>query len=82
MKALIPAAWFVGVILFIWFACWTASRLIRWAKRGTKSGSLIGWSLGLPAAGVNPIPPPQEQIEEVTRDVQGRKNSDSAAPDE
>lgn len=82
MKALQPAAWFVGVVLFVWFSIWIASRLIRWAKRGSKGASILGWGIALPAAAVNPIPPPQEQIEEVTRDIQGKKNSDAAAPDE
>jgi hypothetical protein len=82
MNALEPVAWFVGSALTFFVVVWLAARLIRWAKQGSKGASLLGWSMGLPAAGVNPIPPPQERIEEVTRDIQGRKNSDSADPDE
>jgi len=82
MDALVPAAWFAGVVVFLWLFIWIAFRLIRWAKSGSKGASLLGWGMGLPAAGINPLPPPQQQIEEVTRDIQGRKNSDASDPDE
>jgi hypothetical protein len=82
MKALVPLAWTAGVFVFVWFFIWIALRLIRWAKRGSKSASLLGWGMAIPAAAVNTIPPPQQQIEEVTLDIQGRKNSDAADPDE
>jgi hypothetical protein len=82
MKSLEPAAWIAGVFIFICLFIWTAVRLVRWAKSGSKSTELLGWGMGLPAAGVNPLPPPQEHIQEVTRDIQGRKNSDAADPDD
>jgi hypothetical protein len=81
MDALVPVAWIVGSTVFFCFIVWIAVRLIRWARRGSKGAALLGWGMGLPAAGVNPIPPPQEKIEELTREIQGRKNSDSADPD-
>jgi hypothetical protein len=82
MKSLVPLAWVAGSALFAGLLLWMAIRMIRWAKRGSKGASLLGWGLGLPAAGINPQPPPQVQIEKLTRDIQGRKNSDSADPDE
>jgi len=81
MNALEPAAWFAGSVLSFFIFVWMAMRLIRWAKRGSKGASLLGWSMGLPAARANPMPPPQQRIEEATREVQGRKSSDTADPD-
>jgi hypothetical protein len=82
MNSLAPLAWIAGLMTFFFLSIWMAVRLIRWAKRGSQGASLLGWGMGLPAAGVNPIPPPQEKIEEVARNIQGRKNSDAADPDE
>jgi hypothetical protein len=80
-SSLVPLAWIFGSTLFFFISIWIAIRLIRWAKKGSKGATLLGWGMGLPAAGVNPIPPPQVKIEELTREIQGRKNSDSADPD-
>jgi len=81
MKMLEPLAWIVGLTLFVALLFWMAARLIRWARKGYKATDLLGLGMALPAAGVNPQPPPKILIEEVTRDIQGRKNSDSADPD-
>jgi hypothetical protein len=81
MKSLVPLAWIVGSTTFIVLSIWIAIRMVRWAKKGSKGASLLGWGMGLPAAGVNPLPPPQVQIEELTREIKGKKNSDSSDPD-
>jgi predicted phage tail protein len=81
MSFLIPLALILGITAAIVLTFWLAARMIRWARRGTKSGALFGLGMSLPAAGINPQPPPQIKIEEVKRDIQGRKNSDSADPD-
>jgi hypothetical protein len=82
MRALESLAWIVGSTSVFFVFVWMAVRLVRWAKRGGRTASLLGWSMGLPAAGANPIPPPQERIEEATREVQGRKSSDAVDPDD
>jgi hypothetical protein len=81
MNSYVPLAWIAGSALFLVLSIWIAVRLIRWAKRGSKGASLLGWGMTLSATAVSPQPPPQEMIEALTRDVQGRKNSDSSAPD-
>lgn len=77
-----PLAWTIGLTALFFSSVWLATRLVRWAKKGSKGASFLGWGMGLPAAGLNPIPPPQERIEEATREIQGRRNSDSADPEE
>jgi hypothetical protein len=81
MKALEPLAWIVGLTTFIVLLFWIGSRLMRWARTRSKATDLLGLGMALPAAGVNPQPPPRIKIEEVARDIQGRKNSDTADPD-
>jgi len=81
MNALVPLAWIVGLTLFVTLLGWVAVRMVRWAKRGSRSSDLLGLGMGLPAAGINPQPPPQEFIENMTREIHGKKNSDSADPD-
>jgi hypothetical protein len=81
MNALAPLAWIGGLTLFFTLSGWIATRMIRWAKKGSKGTDLLGLGMSLPAAGVTPQPPPQIQLEELTRDIHGKKNSDSADPD-
>jgi hypothetical protein len=65
------------VISMLWIGVW----MIRWAKKGSKGASLIGLGMGFPAAGVNPQPPKEIQIEELTNEIHGKKNSDSSDSD-
>jgi hypothetical protein len=81
MKLLVPLAWIVGLTLFVTLLGWLATRMVRWAKSGSRGTDLLGLGMSLPAAGINPQPPPQEFIEEMTREIHGKKNSDSADPD-
>jgi hypothetical protein len=73
--------WIAGLTLAIVLSFWIAARMIRWARKKTRATDLLGLGMALPAAGVNPQPPPRIQIEELTREIQGRKNADSADPD-
>jgi hypothetical protein len=81
MKLLVPLAWIVGLTLFVTLIGWLASRVIRWARSGSRSTNLLGLGMSLPAAGINPQPPPQEFIEEMTREIHGKKNSNTGDPD-
>ncbi len=81
MNSYVPFTSIGGSALFLVLWIWIAVRLIRWAKKGSKGASLLGWEMTLAAAAVNPHPPPQEMIEDLTRAIQGRKNSDSSDPD-
>jgi len=71
----------LGGVLFIWFLIWAAVRAVRWAKRKSMATDLLGLGIGIPAAGVNPQPPPQLYLEEMSEEIQGRKSSDTAGPD-
>ena len=80
MSSLVPLAWIVGLTLFVVLLGWTAKRMIRWARRRSRSTDLLGLGMSLPAAGINPQPPPQQFLEEMTHEIYGKKNSDSADP--
>jgi hypothetical protein len=80
MNLLEPAAWIVGLTCGLLFFIWIGIRAIRWAKRRSRGTDILGLALGLPAAGMNPVPPPQEFIDDVRADIQIRRNSDAADP--
>jgi hypothetical protein len=80
MSSLAPLFLICGFTLFIVGSIWMAIRLVRWAKRGTKSGSLLGLAMVLPSAGANPQPPPQVYIEEVAKESRLKKGSASGDP--
>lgn len=77
------AIWTSIAALFVCLAIWIGILLIRWAKRGSKGTALFGLGMGLPAAllNANPQPPKEIQIEEVSGQIQRKKNSDSGDPD-
>ena len=81
MNSLMSLAWALGSALSVLMVVWIALRLIRWAKRGSRGASMLGWGMGLPAAGANPIPPPQKKIEEVAQEMESRRSSSSADSD-
>ena len=61
-------------VLGMVFLAWLMVRAIRWAKKGTKTGSMLG-------AAAFPFPdqpPPAEQVENANR---LRKGTESAGPD-
>lgn len=59
--------------LFIAFA----SRGVRWARKGSPAAAFIGWALLFFGAGMNPQPPPQEQVEEANRHKRIKKEAES-----
>ena len=50
---------------------------VRWARKSSKRAAFLGWGLQFLGAGVNPVPPPQVQIEEVNAQVRIKKDADS-----
>jgi hypothetical protein len=54
--------------------------VIRWAKKSRGRAAVAGWGLQLFGAGMDPLPPPQEQLEEVTRQGKIKKASESGDP--
>lgn len=76
-----------GLILFIALTAGIAallglfivffSRSMHWAKKGSPAAAFIGWALLLFGAGMNPQPPPQEQVEEANRHKRIKKEAES-----
>lgn len=56
--------------------------LFRWIKRQPNRAGLFGWSLQLMGAGINPLPPPQEQLEAANRESRLKKQSESGDPED
>jgi hypothetical protein len=56
-------------------------RALRWARKGSPAAAFIGWALLLLGAGMNPQPPPQEQVEEANRQKRIKKDAESANPE-
>jgi len=50
---------------------------IRWARRSSRRAAFLGWGLQFLGAGVNPVPPPQVQLEEVNAEARIKKDAES-----
>jgi hypothetical protein len=55
---------------------------VRWARKTSRRAAFLGWGLQFLGAGVNPVPPPQVQLEEVNRQARIRKDAESGDPEE
>jgi hypothetical protein len=55
---------------------------VRWARRSSRRAAFLGWGLHFLGAGVNPVPPPQVQLEEVNRQARIKKDAESGDPKE
>jgi hypothetical protein len=55
---------------------------IRWARKSSKRGAVLGWGVQLMGAGMDPLPPPQIQIDEATRQARLKKQSESGDPED
>jgi hypothetical protein len=56
-------------------------RIFKSAERGSATASLVGWALMFLSAGINPRPPPQEQVEEANRQNKIKKTVESGDPE-
>lgn len=80
-----------GLILFIvvvavvaallGFFALGSSKAVRWARKGSPAATVIGWALLFLSAGMNPQPPPQEQVEEANRQKRIKKDAESGDPE-
>lgn len=57
------------------------SRAVRWGRKGSPAAAFIGWALLLFSSGMNPQPPPQEQVEEANRQRKIKKHAESGDPE-
>jgi hypothetical protein len=54
----------------------------RWARKSSRRAAFLGWGLQFLGAGVNPLPPPQVQLEEVNQQAKIRKDAEAGDPKE
>jgi hypothetical protein len=54
---------------------------VRWARKSSQRAAFLGWGLQFLGAGVNPVPPPQVQLEEVNGQARIKKDAESGDPD-
>ena len=50
---------------------------VRWARKSSRRAAFLGWGLQFLGAGVNPVPPPQVQLEEVNAQARLKKDAES-----
>jgi len=55
---------------------------VRWSRKSSKRAALLGWGLQFLGLGVNPVPPPQVQLEEVNAQARMKKDGESGEPEE
>jgi hypothetical protein len=56
--------------------------VVRWARKSPRRAAFLGWGLQFLGAGVNPVPPPQVQLEEVNDQARIKKDVESGEPKE
>jgi hypothetical protein len=55
---------------------------IRWTRKSSRRAAFLGWGLQFLGAGVNPVPPPQVQLEEANQQARIKKDAESGDPEE
>jgi hypothetical protein len=68
--------WIFVIVVSVVILTWLAVRAIRWAKKGTKAGSML-------AAAAFPFPdqpPPEEQVEQQSRIKKSAESGDPKRP--
>jgi CubicO group peptidase (beta-lactamase class C family) len=55
---------------------------VRCARKSSRRAAFLGWGLQFMGAGVNPVPPPQVQLEEVNCQARIKKDAESGDPKE
>ena len=54
---------------------------VRWARKSSRRAAFLGWGLQFLGAGVNPVPPPQVQLEEVNQQARIKRDAESGDPE-
>lgn len=72
----------VGIVLVVGLLIRAAVRSVAWARKGSPAATFIGWALLLLSAGMNPQPPPQEQVQEANRQKKQKRGSESGDPED
>lgn len=71
----------VVVAALLGFFAFGSGKAVRWARKGSPAATVIGWALLFLSAGMNPQPPPQEQVEEANRQKRLKKDAQSGDPE-
>jgi hypothetical protein len=79
MEKLLPLVIVLVVVLGI---IGISALAIRWARKSSRRAAFLGWGLQFLGAGVNPVPPPQVQLEEVNRQAGIKKDVEPGDPEE
>jgi hypothetical protein len=79
MEKLLPLIIVLGILLGI---IGISVLAVRWARKSSRRAAFLGWGLQFLGAGVNPVPPPQVQLEEVNRQTRIKKDADSGDPED
>jgi hypothetical protein len=79
MEKLLPLVIVLVVLLGIIGASVLA---VRWSRRSSRRAAFLGWGLQFLGAGVNPVPPPQVQLEELNAQSRLKKDADSGDSEE
>lgn len=61
---------------------YASSRAVRWGRKSSPAAAFIGWALLLFTSGMNPQPPPQEQVEQANRQRKIKKDAEAGDPGE
>jgi hypothetical protein len=78
MEKLLPLV----IVLIVMLAIIGISVLaVRSARKSSRRAAFLGWGLQFLGAGVNPVPPPQVQFEEVNRQAKLKKDAESGDPE-
>jgi len=72
----------LGCFLAVWILIWAMVRAVSWARKGSPAATFIGWALLFLGAGMNPQPPPQEQVEDANRQKKIKKDAESGDPED
>jgi hypothetical protein len=79
MEKLLPLIIVLGILLGI---IGISALAVRWARKSSRRATFLGWGLQFLGAGVNPVPPPQVQLEEVNRQTRIKKDAVSGDPED
>jgi hypothetical protein len=79
MDKLLPLLFVLGTILG---TIGISVFAVRWARKSSRRAAFLGWGLQFLGAGVNPVPPPQVQLEEVNQRARIKKDVESGNPEE
>jgi hypothetical protein len=53
---------------------------VRWARKSSRRAAFLGWGLQFLGAGINPVPPPQVELEAVNAQARTKKDAESGDP--